>query len=401
MARDKTRSHTRFRFSVAAVKTGPHLEETPLLPWPIVAVGSGLVAAVIGLAVAFALVTLGWLGLTAVPFATMVTFPVRVWLLALGVAVPIGATVLAVVPLGLTLLVGVVAMLAAQQAYRPPGDPEPTPQRVHRQVVFTVVQVTFGYAVATGIAAAATGADVGRSVAGAVLVVGIAATIGALRRAGLGPSVPSWAIGAGRGGAAALLGLIAVAAVPLATGMIMGEPRISMMEKALGFDTTGTVLWAVSCLLYLPNMLGWSAAWLLAAGFTIGDGTLVAPWVTQLGLLPTVPIFGGLPPAGATNLTGWLALGAVPGVLGGIVVVRVRPTGVVPAVATGALAGLVAGVGYVVWAMLSGGALGVDRFAVVGPRYPEVFIGLGILAVTTVMASMLAWFIDRRAGSAD
>lgn len=401
MARDKTRSHTRFRFSVAAAKAGPHLEETPLLPWPIVAVGGGAIAAAIGMSAVFALTTLGWLGLTTVDFPSMVAFAIRLWLLAHGVPVPIGATVLGVAPLGLTLLLMLPVMLTARQAYRPSSAPDATAQQLRRQVVLTVFQVVLGYGLATAIAAAATGADVGRALVGAVFLSGVSATIGAVAQAGLGRGLPGWLTAAWRGAVAGLLALVAMAAVPLATGMIMGEQRIAMMESALGFDAIGTVLWGLACLLYLPNLLAWSASWVLAAGFAVGDGTVVAPWGTHLGLLPALPVLGALPPDGTVDLTAWLALGVLPGLVAGLVAVRVRAAAVTSAVTSGAFAAVTVGVAYVAWALFSGGALGVDRLAVVGPRYPQVFLGLGIIVISAVVAAVATWFVDRRIGSAD
>jgi hypothetical protein len=401
MARDKTRSHTRFRFNVAAAKAGPRVEETPPLPWPVVAVGGGLIAAAIGMSAVFALTTLGWLGLTSVPFGAMATFAIRAWLLAHGVPVPIGATVLGIVPLGLSLVLAVPVMLAARQSYRPPAEPDAAPQQIRRQVLLTVVQVTLGYGVAAGIGAAATGADVGRAVAGAAALAIIAATIGAVRQAGLGRDLPEWAAAAVRGAAAGLLALVAVAAVPLATGMVLGEQRIAMMESALRFDVTGILLWGLTCVLYLPNLLAWSASWLLGAGFTLGDGTLVAPWGTHLGLLPALPVLGGLPPDGTADLTAWLVLGAVPGIVAGVVAVRARAAVVTAAVLAAFVAGLAVGVGFAGGAVLSGGALGVDRFAAIGPRSPEVLIGAGIVLASAVVAGVVAWFADRRIGSAD
>jgi hypothetical protein len=331
----------------------------------------------------------------------MAAFAIRLWLLAHGVPVAVGATVLGVAPLGLTLLLAVPVMLTARQAYRPPSTPEATAQQLRRQVVLTVFQVVLGYSLAAAIAAAATGAEVGRAVIGAVFLSVVSATVGAVGQAREGRVLLGWTTAVGRGAMAGLLALLAVAAVPLAVGMVMGEQRIAMMESALGFDVTGTMLWGLACLLYLPNLLAWSASWVLAAGFTVGDGTLVAPWGTHLGLMPALPIFGALPPDGTADLTAWLALGAVPGVVAGLVAVRVRAAAVTSAVAAGAAAGLMAGVVYVAGALFSGGALGVDRLAVVGPRYPEVFIGLGIVFVSAVVAAVVAWFVDRRIGSGD
>ncbi|MCE1173724.1 MAG: DUF6350 family protein [Propionibacteriales bacterium] len=360
-----------------------------------------MISAAIGMSVVFALTTLGWLGLTTVPFPAMVAFAIRLWLLAHGVPVTVGATVLGVAPLGLSLLLAVPVMLTARQAYRPPAAPDAAGQQLRRQAGLTVVQVVLGYSLAAAIAAAATGADVGRALAGALFLGGISATVGAVGQSGLGRELPGWVSATGRGAAAGLLALVAVAAIPLATGMILGEQRIAMMESALGFDAVGAVLWGLACLLYLPNLLAWSASWVLAAGFTVGDGTVVAPWSTHLGLMPALPVLGGLPPDGTADLTAWLVLGALPGLVAGVVAVRARAAAVTSAAAAGALAGLAVGVTYVTVALFSGGALGVDRLAVVGPRYPQVFLGLGIVLISAVVAAVATWFVDRRIGSAD
>jgi len=362
------------------------------------AIGGGFLAALVGAVVVGGVVLAGWLEVSSVPFAAMLAFAGRVWLLAHGGIVNGDGVTISMVPLGLSLLLVGLAAWAGSLAYRPPSVGAGS---VRRQVLLTVVQVGLGYTAATLAMGWATGAEPMRAVPGSLLISLGGAFLGAGWKAGYRGGGPAWLRSTAKGGAAGLLGLVVVAAAALATAMVQGEPRIDSLEQALGFDTGGVVVWVLTCLLYLPNLLAWTAAWILGAGFTLGDGSLVAPWGTRLGLLPSIPVFGALPPEGSGSLTGWLLAGAVPGLLAGVAAVRAKAGPVVASVGAGAAAGLVAGLGYVTWAVLSRGALGSVRFAAVGPRVPEVLIGVLILTLTAALGATIAWFADRRAGSAD
>lgn len=368
------------------------------IPWPLAAIGGGFLAALVGAVVVGGIVLAGWLGVSSVPFAAMLAFVGRVWLLAHGGIVNGDGVTITMVPLGLSLLLVGLAAWAGSLVYRPPSADAGS---VRRQVLLTVFQVGLGYTAATLAMGWATGAEPMRAVPGSLLISLGGALLGAGWQAGYRGGGPAWLWSTAKGGAAGLLGLVVVAAAALATAMVQGEPRIDSLEQALGFDTGGVVVWALTCLLYLPNLLAWTAAWILGAGFTLGDGSLVAPWGTRLGLLPSIPVFGALPPDGSGSLTGWLLAGAVPGLLAGVAAVRAKAGGMVASVGAGAAAGLVAGLGYLTWAMLSRGALGSVRFAAVGPRVPEVLIGVLILTLTAALGATIAWFADRRAGSAD
>ena len=45
----------------------------------------------------------------------------------------------------------------------------------------------------------------------------------------------------------------------------------------------------VLCLVYLPNLAVWGAAYLLGPGFAVGDGTVVSPGEVLLGPVPALP----------------------------------------------------------------------------------------------------------------
>lgn len=52
---------------------------------------------------------------------------------------------------------------------------------------------------------------------------------------------------------------------------------------------------AVVCILYLPNVAIWAVAYASGIGFGFGDGTNIAPWVTDLGSVPAFPLFAAIP----------------------------------------------------------------------------------------------------------
>ena len=89
------------------------------------------------------------------------------------------------------------------------------------------------------------------------------------------------------------------------------------------------------------------------------------------------------------------------GVVGGVVAVHCAPSPIGTAIATGGLSGLLAGAVFLAWAWFSTGGLGVDRFATVGPRWPEVLIGVGILVGSAVTAAVITWFVRAARSSAD
>ena len=90
----------------------------------------------------------------------------------------------------------------------------------------------------------------------------------------------------------------AVAAGVLMIGLILGGERVSQLETAVAPDGVGTALLVVAQLLFLPNLLAWSASWVLGAGFSVGVGSFVSPLLTLVGLLPAVPVFGAVPQPG-------------------------------------------------------------------------------------------------------
>lgn len=398
----KYRSHKHFRLSVADAKAAPVIEDRPWLPWPVAAVGGGLAAVLAGTLVLGAVALTIWIGAPALPFTEVLSVIGRLWLLAHGGGWTAPGIAITVVPLGITAVMvafsfslsafaltqGVLARAEALSA-----------GALRRLVLLTSLQFVIGYGAGAVLIALLLGDGLGPAMIGAVAVAAVGSLAGAGWSAGYRLAGPAWLRGAVAGAGVALLGLVILAATALIVAVVQGEVRISALEASLGLDTSGAVVWAFTCLAYLPTLLGWTASWLLGAGFSVGEGSMVAPWVTQLGLLPSVPVFGALPPAGVAHLEPWLASGLIVGALAAVVAVRTAGGGIAGAIGSGALAGGLAGGVFLGWAWLSRGGLGVDRFAMVGPLWPEMLIGLGILVGAATLAAVITWFVSARGAS--
>ncbi len=409
----RTRDSGRLRLTVSSARTvrlptvpdGP-----PLLPWPVAAIGGGVAAAVAGALVVAGVVLVAWLSAIAISLSAVLGFSAQVWLLAHGGTVVLGADRVTLVPLGLTLLCCAICAWLAGIAYsqgRQARTGDLTPAIRLRLLAGTVAQVTLGYTL-TVLATAwlAAGPDeVWRPGLGALALSAVGATIGAGAAAGLRPRGirPDWLRHGLRGGAVGVLGCVAIAAVVLATAMVLGETRVATLESALGFDSGGAFVWSLVTLAYLPNLLGWALAWALGAGFTVGSGSLVTLWTTELGMLPAIPVLGGLPPAGVSDpwLLAWLAGGALAGALAGVAAARHGRTSAVGALLGGAVGGLAAALAFLGWAAASRGGLGSLRLVDLGPRLTEAaLIGGPLLLLGSVLAALVTWLVRRRGRAA-
>lgn len=381
------------------------VDAPPLLPWPVAGLGGGAVAALAGALLVAGMALIAWLSATAIPLPSVLSFSAQVWLLAHGGALPIGGDQLTLMPLGLTLVCAALSASVGGFAYRQgrlARPDEPAGAAVHWLVIGSAGLVAAGYtAVAAFLSWAVGGSgDRWQPVIGALAVSLTGASVGAMIAAGqrVARLRPRWLRGGINGAAAGGLALTAVAATALAVAVLLAEFRINELEAGLGFDSGGSFVWALVVLAYLPNLLVWTLSWLLGAGFTVGTGSLVAVWGTQVGMLPAVPVFGALPAEGVNSpwLLAWLAAGALAGGVAGLVAAHQARAGLGGTLAASALAGALLGAGYLAWAGLSRGNLGDLRLVDLGPRLIEsVAISLPLLALPAVLAGMIAWFSTR------
>jgi hypothetical protein len=156
---------------------------------------------------------------------------------------------------------------------------------------------------------------------------------------------------------------------------------------------TGQIGLTLVCALFAPNLAIWAASYLVGPGFALGTGTVVSAAEVRLGPLPALPALAGLP---SHPLAGWatLLLGvpvAAALVAGWLLARRALRNATAEAfdsrdgwtrlLASAAVAGPVAGALLGLAGLASGGSLGAQHLAVIGPH-----AGMVALIATMVVA---------------
>lgn len=342
------------------------------------------------------------------------------WALAHGVPVTAGTTTLTIVPLGVTLLVLLVAFTLGRRTLRPTRLAFGAATGL-----YAVVAAVVGAVAAPGPLGAAAGFVGGLVVAGLGLGVGLtsrpdvpgvaellddatarlAARRGAARAPGSGPSGAVALLDGVRRGLAssvvAVLVLVAVGAVLVAVWGVSGASTLADVMRALDPGAAGGTLLGVTQLALVPNVVVWAVAWLSGAGFAVGGASHYAPSGITQGALPTVPLVAALPGPGWANTVALgvgVALVVVAGMVAGGYLWRAHAFGggtTWGGLATSALATAL-GAGLLVAGLqaVAGGAVGPGLLQQVGaPAWlagglVAVEVGLGVVLV-------LAWRLLR------
>ena len=366
--------------------------------------GTGVLAAVVGIALALLLTVAAWAlaphGDAASPAGPM-RIAAAVWLVAHHVALDLPQGVLSVSPLGLLLVPLGLTYLAGRQAARA------LIPRTLGDVGRAVVVLALGYGMASAVVAGVVRSDDIRPhtwqafVAGALLAL-VGGGWGLLRGADLvgtlWAAIPVRARSSLSAATAALLTLFGLSAVVLAVLLAIGFPDALEITRSLRADTVGGLLLAVLALAFIPSLVVWSAAFMAGPGFVLGTQTQVSVQGVDYGALPLFAPLAALPPEGRPGPAALLVL-LVPlaaGVVAGVVVHRrtafERPE---QAAAIAAAAGVVAGVGFAFLAWLSSGSVGSGRLATVGPSWAT---GVVVAVEIGLTAAVVAWELHRRTG---
>ncbi|NEN04421.1 hypothetical protein G3T36_00910 [Diaminobutyricibacter tongyongensis] len=212
-----------------------------------------------------------------------------------------------------------------------------------------------------------------------------------MRLDGLPPALRSGAAAAARGGTAAAALVVVGAALVLTVLIVVDFGAIVGLYERLQSGALGGAALTIAQAAFIPNLVIWTAAWLIGPGFAIGTGSSVGPVATQLGPIPSVPLFGVLP--SGSLAFGFLGL-LVPLLAGFIAAVLLRShvnrsaavhgPGWVVLTAVGV--GCVAGIELGLLAWWSGGALGPGRLHEVGPN--PWMVGLLAAAEVAVAAGI-------------
>jgi hypothetical protein len=379
-------------------------DEAPLprYGWLVMAVGGGLTAALSGWVLLAGVAVLGWLAADRGSLVGAIGVGTQLWLLANGAGAQLGSTAVTLVPWGATLVFAVILSRAAGFAARH------APEESWRSAAGVTGATTVAYVVPVLLVSVFAGGAPHpvRGLAVSALVAVAAAGWGSCRALGcdLTAGWPAWARAVPRAVAGAQLTLLAAGAAALATGLVVHVDRVVALSESLDAGVVGGIALLLAQLAFVPNAVVWSASYALGAGFTLGQGSVVAPASTQLGLLPSVPLLGALPGSGAGEPVQlwWLAAGALAGAVAAWLVTRARPAARLDETClVGGLSGVTAGLVFVVLAWATSGDLGAARLAGLGPR----LLPLLVMAATTLgLAGMLVGLVVgllRRHAAAD
>ncbi len=394
--------------------TEPDAEPTVLLDrgpaplpvgWPLAAALAGVLVAGVGWVIVVGLTVLGWLAVdadtAAGPLSGAILVGTKVWVYANGAGLSLAGLRLTLVPWGAVALFAFVlarctSFAAARTVGREPaegageatgGEARPGPVESRRRTALGIaVLATFGYLGPLIVVALLLGSPAPNLRTLATLAVLAAAALwGSCRALGVevASSWPAWLLPVPTAVLGTQLVLLAAGAAVVVTGLLTHLDRVTSLNHALGAGVTGGIALLVGQLAFAPNAMVWGGAYALGAGFGLGDGSVVAPSATQVGLLPGVPILGAVPASGAGGAEQllWLGSGVLAGLVAAWLVVRRRPAARFDETAlVGGLSGVIGGLVFVVLAWASSGDLGVLRLAGLGPRLPE----LTVMAVSTL-----------------
>ncbi len=400
MAPRRSRQGERVSLAVAGL-SGDEPEvvdlRAPAMPWLAAALAGGVLSALAGWLIVVAPVGLAWLTAPVGSLSGALRLGTQVWLLGHGGGATLDKLQITLVPLGLTLVLGVilvgVAGWAARQAQllHPDDDlPDEERRRITGRVTLAVA-LSYASSVALVSFLTSTPQQTARVLAGAMLLGAVAALLGAARTVHWRPAHawPGWVRLVPRSMGAALLVLLIASALVLGTAIWRSATRITTLTQSLGADVLGQLALLAAQVSYLPNLLLWCGSWLLGAGFTLGDGSVVSPMWTQVGMLPAIPITGAVPDASYgrwVNLS-WMAGGVLAGAAAAWVAGRGRRVRADEQALIGGVAGVAAGLVFTLVALLSRGDLGVGRLVGLGPRSLE----LAVLAPTLLGLSGMAF----------
>lgn len=356
----------------------------PQLPVALVGIAAAGWAAIVGLAASYLVILFSGAVDPGAPLASLV------WLAAHHAPISTDSGTVSLLPLGL-LVLSVLPLrragrfIVAQLSQRP-GSPR---QRHHRlRFVAGVALVTYAATAAVIAAADRVPPDVGvvSAVLWSVLIAAAAGSWGATRQArGALPRPPF------------VVAVAACVAVPLSLAVLLtvvslalGAPAIVAAQDQLGVSGTEQVGLTLLQLAYLPNLVIWSASFVIGTGVSFGTDHRLSPFTSGEAVVPDLPVLAAFP-ADVPNSTALLPIAvALGGVWGAVVFARLLPEPRLRRRITRAVA-LALGSGAVWWVLvlMSGGSLGDGRLESVGPASGTVIVATLLTGAGTLLWALL------------
>ena len=320
----------------------------------------------------------------------------RLWLLAQGGELDLGAGPLVLAPLLLTL--GIAWGLArAGRGLARLHDVETTADAVRATGLVVAVHVLFTLVLC--LVVDAPGAEVGllRTLAGAAVLGILAVGWGVSRESGLLDAALDRLPGAPRpvlrGVLAGLLTALALCTAVVAIALASDASGYATLSRSLGGAAAGALGLLGLGVLLLPNAAAAVLGLAAGPGFYVGAGTLVSVHGVTLGSVPALPLLAALPDTQAVPLIAFAsqAVPALAGLVAGATVGRWfgdEDGGSIVAGLHGLLAGVLLGVasGVLVW--VAGGSLGDGGLAQVGA--PALATAIAVAAQSGIAAAIAA-----------
>jgi hypothetical protein len=357
--------------------------------------GTALIGAVLGI-VAVAICWLPASG-SAGNASSAIRAGVLTFLAALHGGITVDGVAAELVPLGLTVLVGVLAWRAGTglaDVSDEHHDPRPATLAqagILQAVVFALVCGLAAHFAPLGTRRVSPLAAAGSG----LLLFAASGTVSFVRASALREPVAAWLAGrpaaALRAGAAVAVVYLAAGALLVAASLVLHRGRAELLSAQVGGGWSGVPVLVLGALA-APNAAIAGASYLAGPGFALGTGSSVSLGSTVHGTLPAFPVLGAVP-TGPANPAAWLLAAATP-VAAGLALVRIvraapawreRWLQAALGVAVAAVLGAVLG-----W--LGGGGIGSGRLSTVGasPWQLGLAVAAGAAAVGTAALAGLA-----------
>ncbi len=328
---------------------------------------------------------------------------VALWLYAHHVPLEIDGLSLALVPLGLLLLPGVLAYAGGRQVARV------THPRRLQDLTGAVIPYALVYGTVAAIAAGVIRSeDVQpaplRAFVAGTLLAAVAGTVGVVRAAGLGPQVrellPASLRDVLAAGSVALATVVTVSAVTTALALAVGFPDAVEMYRSLDAGLAGGPVLLLMTVAFIPNLVLWTASFTTGVGFLLGVDGSVTPQGVDYGALPVFPPLAAVPPEGEPGIWAYLVL--LTPLLGGyaagsLMAARAEGLRVEHLAVRAGIGGGLGGVALGALAALAAGSAGNGSLAEVGPVGWQVGLVAGL--EMALVAAVVAWELHRRGSS--
>jgi hypothetical protein len=208
-----------------------------------------------------------------------------------------------------------------------------------------------------------------------------------------------------RAGTGVVAAMSAVSAIMISIMLTVNWIEIVKLYQSLQLTFLGTLTVSAGQLSLMPNLIAFGNSWLTGVGFSVGQGSLVSPLVTELGPLPAIPMLAALPVSSSSFGVLFILVPLLAAFFATLLVkshtAELRfsyASATTAALSLGLSIGLVAAVQMWILTDFAGGSIGPGRMSVVGSN-PWLVAGVTFLEVS--IASILAAFYSARPDGAD